>query len=473
MADIWPVILSGGSGERLWPLSRTLYPKQFQALTSDASLFQECAQRVGPDFGYRPPTVICNDDHRFIVAEQLRLVGIQPETILLEPVSRNTAPAIAAGAVKLSQNDREAVMAVFPSDHLIPDGAALRAALDAGAALAAEGSIVALCVAPDRPHTGYGYIECGAAANDAGTSFKVERFVEKPDEASAQEFLRQGNYRWNAGIFVFSARTLLEELTKFEPEIVAGAEAAVAGAERDLDFLRLEADAFATCPLISIDYAVMERTGKSMAVVLDAGWHDVGSWDALWEVAPKDADGNVSVGDVVLEDVRNSYVRSDAGLVAATGVEGLVVVASKDATFISRKDNEEAARAIVNILKEGGRDELITHTRQYRPWGFFEVMGMGSGFQAKHLSLNSGAKISLQKHNHRAEHWVVVKGSAQVTCDDREFMLNENESTYIPTGAVHRLENVGPEPISIVEVQTGDELREDDIERFEDLYRRG
>lgn len=473
MADIWPVILSGGSGERLWPLSRKLYPKQFQALTGDLSLFQECARRVGPDFGYRPPLVICNDDHRFIAAEQLRLAGIQPETILLESVSRNTAPAIAAGAVLLRQNDSEAIMAIFPSDHLIPDGAALRAALDAGAVLAAEGAIVALCVAPDRPHTGYGYIECGAAADDAGTSFNIERFVEKPDDDTARDFLRQGNYRWNAGIFLFSARTLLAELAKFEPEIVAGAEAAVTGAERDMDFLRLDADAFATCPSISIDYAVMERTDKTMAVVLDAGWHDVGSWDALWEVGDKDADGNVTFGDVVLEDVRDSYVRSDAGLVAATGVEGLVVVASKDATFISRKDNAEAARAIVGVLKRSSRDELITHTRQYRPWGFFEVMGMGPGFQVKHLSLNSGAKISLQKHHHRAEHWVVVSGSAQVTCDDREFMLNENESTYIPRGAVHRLENISAAPISIVEVQTGDELREDDIERFEDLYRRG
>ena len=473
MADIWPVILSGGSGERLWPLSRKLYPKQFQALTSDVSLFQECAQRVGPDFGYRPPLVICNDDHRFIAAEQLRLAGIPPETILLEPVSRNTAPAIAAGAVLLRQSDPDAIMAIFPSDHMIPDGAALRAALDAGAALAAEGSIVALCVAPDRPHTGYGYIECGAVANDAGTSFNIERFVEKPDEATAQGFLRQGNYRWNAGIFLFSARTLLEELARFEPEIVTGAEAAVAGAERDLDFLRLDADAFAACPSISIDYAVMERTDKSMAVVLDAGWHDVGSWDALWEIGTKDADGNVSVGDVVLEDVRDSYVRSDAGLVAATGVEGLVVVASKDATFISRKDNAEAARAIVGVLKRSNRDELITHTRQYRPWGLFEVLGEGPGFQVKHLSLNPGAKISLQKHNHRAEHWVVVKGSAQVTCDDREYILNENESTHIPLGAVHRLENAGAEPISIVEIQTGEELREDDIERFEDLYKRG
>ena len=472
MADIWPVILSGGSGERLWPLSRKLYPKQFQALTGDLSLFQECAQRVGPDFGFRPPLIICNDDHRFIAAEQLRLAEIQPDTILLEPVSRNTAPAIAAGAVRLRQSDPEATMAVFPSDHMIPDGAALRAALDEGAALAAQGSIVALCVTPDRPHTGYGYIECGAAANDAGTSFKIARFVEKPDEATAQDFLHQGNYRWNAGIFLFSARTLLEELAKFEPEIVTGAEAAVDGAERDLDFLRLDADAFAACPSISIDYAVMERTDKSMAVVLDSGWHDVGSWDALWEVGEKDADGNVSIGDVVLKDVTDSYVRSDAGLVAAADVDGLVVVATQDVTFISRKKCAEAARAVVDVLKKTDRDELITHTRQFRPWGGFEVLGDGPGFQIKHLSLNPGAKISLQKHNHRAEHWVVVSGSARVTCDDREFTLSKNESTYISRGSVHRLENAGLEPISIVEVQTGEELREDDIERFEDLYRR-
>jgi len=390
MADIWPVILSGGSGERLWPLSRKLYPKQFQALTGDLSLFQECAQRVGPDFGFRSPLVICNDDHRFIAAEQLRIAGIKPDTILLEPVSRNTAPAIAAAAVRLGQSDPEAIMAVFPSDHMIPDGAALRAALDVGSVLATEGYIIALCVEPDRPHTGYGYVECSAAANDAGTSFKIERFVEKPDESTAQDFLRQGNYRWNAGIFLFSARTLLEELAKFEPEIIDGAKAAVAGAERDLDFLRLDTDAFAVCPSISIDYAVMERTDKSMAVVLDAGWHDVGSWDALWDVGKKDADGNVSVGDVVLEDVTNSYVRSDAGLIAAKGVEGLVVVGTKDATYIGPKDSADAARAVVSVLKRTGRDELITHTRQYRPWGFFEVLGEGPGFQVKHLSLNPG-----------------------------------------------------------------------------------
>ena len=287
-----------------------------------------------------------------------------------------------------------------------------------------------------------------------------------------QDFLLQGNYRWNAGIFLFSARTLLEELAKFEPEIFAGVEKAVAGAERDLDFLRLDADAFSTCPSISIDYAVMERTDKSMAVVLDAGWHDVGSWEALWEVASKDANGNVSIGDVVLEDVTDSYVRSDTGLVAATGVEGLVVVATKDATFVSRKESAEAARAIVSVLRSADREELLTHTRQYRPWGFFEVLGEGPGFQVKHLSLKPGAKISLQKHEHRAEHWVVVSGNAQVTCDDTEFTLNVNESTYIPRGAIHRLENTGDEPISIVEVQTGDELREDDIIRFEDLYRR-
>jgi len=472
MVEVWPVILSGGAGERLWPLSRKLYPKQFQALTSDLSLFQECALRVGPDFGYQQPVIVCNDDHRFIAAEQLRLIGIEPATILLEPVSRNTAPAIAAAAEWIAQTDSDAVLAVFPSDHMIPDGAALRESLAEGAHLAAQGSIVALCVEPDSPHTGYGYIECGEASNDAGSTFPIRRFTEKPDQATAQKFLRQGDHRWNAGIFVFGARTLKEELGRFETEILTGINSAVAGAERDLDFLRLDGDAFATCPSISIDYAVMERTDKAMAVALDAGWHDVGSWSALWDVAPKDASGNATIGDVVLENVRNSYVRSESGLIAATGVEGLVVVATKDATYISRRDNADAARAVVSVLKEGARDELITHTRQYRPWGFFETLGEGPGFQVKHLCLNPGGKISLQKHMHRSEHWVAVSGNAKVTCDGSEFTLNGNESTYIPRGAVHRLENVGDEPLSIVEVQTGDELREDDIERFEDLYRR-
>lgn len=473
MAEIWPVILSGGSGERLWPLSRKLYPKQFQALTSDLSLFQECAKRVAPEFGYRSPLVICNDEHRFIAAEQLRLIGVQPDAILLEPVGRNTAPAIAAGAVRISQHDPDAIMAVFPSDHLISDGKALRAALADGAALAAEGAIVAFCVEPDRPHTGYGYIACGEPANGSGTAFKIEKFIEKPDEATAKDLLRQGNHRWNAGIFMFSAGTLLEELARFEPEIVTGAQQAVADARQDLDFLRMDEDTFAACPSISIDYALMERTEKSAAVLLDAGWRDLGSWDALWEVGHKDESGNVTVGDVVLEDVTDSYIRSDAGLVTATGIEGLVVVATKDATFIGRKDDAEAARAVVGQLKAAERNELLSHTGQYRPWGHYEVLGEGPGFQVKHLCLNPRAKISLQRHNHRSEHWVMVSGAARVTCDDDEMVLAENESTFIPLGALHRLENPGDQAISIVEVQTGDELREEDIERFEDLYRRG
>jgi mannose-1-phosphate guanylyltransferase/mannose-6-phosphate isomerase len=472
MADIWPVILSGGSGERLWPLSRKLYPKQFQALTGDLSLFQECAMRVGPNFGYRHPVIVCNDDHRFIAAEQLRLIGIDPATILLEPVSRNTAPAIAAAATWITQADTDAVMAVFPSDHMIPDGAALRKALGQAAVLAAQGSIVALCVEPDSAHTGYGYIECGEATDDSGSTFPIRRFTEKPNHETAQKFFRQGDYLWNAGIFLFGARSLRKELERFEADIIPGVEEAVTSAERDLDFLRLDMDAFATCPSISIDFAVMERTDKAMAVVLEAGWHDVGSWNALWDVSLKDASNNVTIGDVVLEDVRNSYVRAEAGLVAATGVDGLVIVVTKDATYISRKDNEDAARVVVSILKEKDRDELNTHTRQYRPWGFFENLGDGPGFQVKHLCLNPGAKISLQKHSHRSEHWVTVSGNASVTCDGREFTLKENESTYIPLGAVHRLENSSAEPISIVEVQTGDELCEDDIERFEDLYQR-
>ena len=453
-------------------MSRKLYPKQFQALTTDLSLFQECARRVGCEHGYRAPIVICNDDHRFIAAEQLRLVEVQPEAILLEPVSRNTAPAIAAAAVWLSRKDPDAVMAVFPSDHVISDGDAFRVAINDGATLASDGYMVAFCVEPDRPHTGYGYIKCGPAVNGSEAAFTIEQFVEKPSRDKAEEFLRQGVYRWNAGIFMFSVRTMLDELSELQPAIVAGAEAAATTADEDLSFLRLNAQAFESCPSISIDHALMEKTDRGVAVRLDAGWHDVGSWDALWDIGAKDAKGNVAVGDVTLENVSNSYVRSEAGLIAVTGIEDLVVIATRDATFIGPREDTDAARAIVDVLKSADRGELTTHTRQYRPWGYYEVLGGGPGFQVKHLSLNPGAKISLQKHEHRSEHWVAVSGSARVACGDKAFTLRENESTYIPKGAKHRLENIQDQPISIVEVQTGDELREDDIVRFEDLYRR-
>ena len=472
MDDVWPVILSGGSGERLWPLSRKLYPKQFQALTGELSLFQECAERVSPAFGFRQPVIVCNDDHRFIAAEQLRLIGIEPATILLEPVSRNTAPAIAAAAEWVAQFNLDAVLAVFPSDHMIPDGEALRKSLGEGAILAAHGSIVALCVEPQSAHAGYGYIECGEAFNDAGSVFPIRRFTEKPEPAAAQEFLRQGDHRWNAGIFMFSVRILLEELSVFEPAVVTGAEKAVATAQSDLDFLRLGVNAFEACPAISIDYALMERTDRGVAVRLDSGWHDLGSWDALWAIGEKDEKGNVISGDVMLENVSDSYVRSDAGLVTVSGVGGMVVVVTKDATFISKRDNVDATRLVVDILKQAERGELNTHRGQFRPWGYYEILGSGPGFLVKHLTLKPGAKISLQKHHLRAEHWIVTSGTAHVLCNGEDFRLGESESTFIPSGAVHRLENTSSRPISIIEVQTGGELREDDIERLEDAYQR-
>ena len=472
MSDIWPVILSGGVGNRLWPLSRKRYPKQFQALTGGSSLFQETARRVAPEFGFPPPVVVCNEEHRFIAAEQLRLIDIEPQTLLLEPVSRNTAPAIAAAAGWLRRRDPDAVMAVFHSDHAIPDGAALRAALAEGAELAAGGRMVTLCVDPDRPHTGYGYIHCGAPLNAAGTAYRIEAFVEKPDEARARELLDGGDHRWNAGIFLFNARALLRELARFEPEIVARTGEALAKARSDLGFLRLEPEEFTACPTISIDHALMERTGEGAAVRLDGSWHDVGSWEALWRAGDRDERGNVSVGDVTLSDVADSYIRADAGLVAAVRVDGLVVVATEDVVFVGRKDDPEAPRAAVELLEGAAREEVVVHTRDYRPWGYFDRLGKDAGFQVKHLRLSPGARLSLQRHKHRAEHWVVVSGRARVTCGDVVTILEENESTFIPLGAVHRLEAVGDTPLSLVEVQTGDELREDDIERFEDVYQR-
>lgn len=470
--ELWPLILAGGSGERLWPVSRRSYPKQYQALHSDRSLLQECALRMRGLDGARPPTVICGAAHRFITAEQLRQAGVAPAAILLEPERRNTAPAIAAGACWIARARPEAIVAAVPSDHMLADGAALQQAMADAAELAAQGRIVAIGVEPRSPSTSFGYIQQGEPLNAASTACRVERFTEKPDLPTAEKFLRDGGYWWNAGIFVFAAHTLLEQLEQHAPNVATGARAAVADAAEDLEFLRLAPDAFAGCPSISIDYALMEKTAEGAAVRLDSAWSDIGSWAGVWEAGDKDAHGNVTVGDVLLDGVRDSYVRSDVGLLAVQNVERLAVVATADATLVSGKGSAEAMRAIVRRLTEAGRDEADVHARQYRPWGSFETLGSGPGFLVKRLQINPGASISLQKHRHRAEHWVVVQGEAQITRDDETFTLHSNESVYIPKGAVHRIENRTDAPALIVEVQTGEELREDDIIRIEDQYRR-
>ncbi len=470
--ELFPLILAGGSGERLWPISRRSHPKQYQTLHTNQSLLQECALRMLDLDSARPPTIICSEAHRFITAEQLRLAGIAPAAILLEPERRNTAPAIAAGASWIGRAQPDAIIAAVPSDHMLTDGTALQHTIAEAAELAAQGRIVAIGVKPRYPSTGFGYIRQGEPLNAAGTACRVERFTEKPDTQTAERFLRDGGYWWNAGIFVFAARTLLDELERHAPAVAAGGRAAVDRAVEDLEFLRLEPDAFAGCPSISIDYALMEKTAEGAAVRLDSAWSDIGSWEGVWDASEKDADGNVAIGDVLLDGVRDSYVRSDAGLLAVQDVEGLVAVATEDATLVSGKGNADAMRTIVRRLTEVGRDEADVHVRQYRPWGHFETLGSGPGFLVKRLQINPGASISLQKHQHRAEHWVVVQGQAQVTRDDETFALSSNESVYIPKGAVHRIENLTDTPALIVEVQTGEELREDDIIRFEDKYRR-
>ncbi len=468
---VHPVILSGGSGTRLWPLSRALYPKQLLALNTGRTLLQETALRFSGEVAGPPPMVVCNNDHRFIIAEQLRAVGIQGGEIVLEPVGRNTAPAAAAAAALLKARDTEAVLAVLPADHAVADVAGFRAALGKAEALARAGHLVTFGIAPDRPHTGYGYIKQGAPLKKTG-GFAVERFVEKPDAATAAQYLAAGGYHWNSGIFVFAAATFLDELARLQPEMAAAASRAAAEAERDLDFLRLAPEPFTACPADSIDYAVMEQTERAAVIPVDIGWSDIGSWNALWEIGEKDAAGNLAAGDVLLRDVKDSYVHSENALVAALGIEGLVVVQTADAVLVAPRQRSEEVKEIVETLMRDGRDEHETHVRHYRPWGSYETLDFGPRFQVKRLVVKPGARLSLQMHHHRAEHWVVVAGTAKVTRGADEMLLGENESTYIPIGMQHRLENPGLVDLEVVEVQSGGYLGEDDIVRFDDVYNR-
>ena len=466
-----PVILSGGSGSRLWPLSRQNQPKQFLSLIGERSLFQETLRRAAALPGARPAVTVCSEDHRFMVGEQLQALGLPSGGILLEPVARNTAPAIAVAALHLAASDPDAVMVVLPADHLIEDEAAFRAAIVRAIGLAEAGWLVTFGIEPDAPETGYGYIARGQALGEAG--FTVSRFVEKPDLATAQGYLASGGYSWNSGMFVFAAARYLEELARHAPAMHAAAQAAYAGAQRDLDFLRIEKDAFAASPSDSIDYAVMEKTDRAAVVPVSCGWSDIGSWSSLWAASPRDADGNRHEGDVISIDTRDSLVRaSERRLVATIGVEDLVVVDTPDATLIARKDRVQDVKAIVDRLKAAGRPEHLFHRKVYRPWGWYDSIDMGERFQVKRLVLKPGAVLSLQKHQHRAEHWVVVSGVAEVTCDERVFELHENQSTYIPLGSVHRLRNRSDAPVEIIEVQSGAYLGEDDIVRLEDVYGR-
>lgn len=472
MTRICPVILSGGVGSRLWPTSRALYPKQLLPLVTELSMLQETARRVADPAAFSAPIIVSNDEHRFIIRAQLQEVGATPAAHLLEPVGRNTAPAVAAVAAYVGRAAPDTVLLVLPADHYIRDVAAFRAAAAQGAQLARSGKLVTFGIRPAAPETGYGYIKRGSPLGGADGAFEVDRFVEKPDLPTARRYLADGGYDWNSGIFMFRADRILEELKAHAPEIAAGAAEAVTDAVPDLDFLRLAAASFETCPAVSIDCAVMEHTSAAAVIPVEMGWSDIGSWSALWEVGDKDVHGNVATGDVMLEDAKGCYVRAETGLLAALGVENLVIVETGDVVFVAARDRVQEVKGLVARLVKSGRAEHRAHLRVYRPWGFYEGLNEGPRHQVKHLMVKPGAALSLQLHNHRAEHWVVVSGRARVTVGDDVRTLEENESVYIPVNTKHRLENPGAEPLSIIEVQSGDYLGEDDIVRFDDVYGR-
>jgi len=468
---IVPVILSGGSGTRLWPVSRESYPKQLWALISDKTLMQETALRAhGP--GFAPPIVVCNHEHRFLVGEQLRAAGIAGARILLEPVGRNSAPAIAAAAALVAEDDPDAVLWMMAADAAIADTDALHQALTAAAAAARAGYFVTFGMTPTAPETGYGYIEQGAPLPNLPGVHHVAQFTEKPDAVTAAGLVAGGKHLWNSGMFVFTARTLLAEMAAHAPDVLPPVMNAVKERRDDLDFIRLDEKSFEACPSISLDYAVAERTSRAAVVPAAIGWSDVGSWSALWELGAKDAAGNVTIGDAVLEGVENSYIRTDGILVAAVGLKDTVLVVTNDAVLAMHRDKAQDVKKIVDRLRAAHRPEATAHNRTYRPWGFYESLIQGERFQVKRIVVTPGRQMSLQSHFHRAEHWVVVNGTARVTRDSEILILRENESVYLPLGCVHRLENPGKIPLTLIEVQVGSYLGEDDIVRIADTFGR-
>lgn len=470
MRTIIPVILSGGGGTRLWPMSRRAFPKQLLALGGERSLLQETLLRAdGADFA--PPLVICNEEYRFLIAQQAQDLGLRGQ-VIIEPTGRNTAPAVAVAALHGGRDDADALLLILPSDHMIADVDGFRAMVARGARAAEAGWLVTFGVTPDRAETGYGYIKRAEALDAAPGCFRVERFVEKPDQETAEGYLASGDFAWNSGMFLVSARTLLDEMRRLEPAIVTACEAALAAADQDLDFLRLGAAEFSESPSISLDHAVMEKTERAAVVPADIGWSDIGSWDALWRMSASDGEGNTQVGDVLSIDSRGNYLHSEKQLLATLGVEDLAVVATSDAIMVCPRERSQEVRDLVALLDRGERAEAEHHRRVFRPWGSYESIDTDGGFQVKRLIVLPGASISLQRHRHRAEHWVVVQGTAEVTRDEEVFQLQVNQSAYIPIGAVHRLRNPGDQDLHIIEVQCGDYLGEDDIERFEDNYGR-
>ena len=463
-----PVVLAGGTGSRLWPKSRAALPKQFLSLTSNSTMLQDTVTRLNGT-NAEPPVFICNDAHRFLVAEQLRKKNIEHDGILLEPVGRNTAPAIALAALHATKTGNDPVLLVLAADHLIKDQEAFHSAIAKAEALANEGKLVTFGIVPDKPHTGYGYIKAGKVLN---VGFEVADFVEKPQPETAKQYVESGDFFWNSGMFMFKASRYIEELGKYNPEMLEVCRRAIETEAPDLDFIRVDSEIFSTCPDDSIDYAVMEKTDSAAMVPLDAGWSDVGSWTSLWETADKDEDGNVCVGDTILEKTRNSYVNAEQRLVSVIGLEDVIVVETKDAVMVAHKDDAQSIKNVVNKLKAEKRPEFEFHREVFRPWGSYDSIDNGARFQVKRITVKPGEKLSVQMHHHRAEHWIVVSGSANVTIDDNTKLVTENESVYIPIGAVHALENPGKIPLELIEVQSGAYLGEDDIVRFSDRYGR-
>jgi mannose-1-phosphate guanylyltransferase / mannose-6-phosphate isomerase len=465
-----PVILCGGSGTRLWPLSRATYPKQFLRLSGKDSLLQQTMQRLTDIEGLSSALLVCNESSRFVAAEQLREIGIDDAQILLEPIRRNTAPAIAVAALYALANDEDPLLLVLPSDHVIQNREAFCAAVEAARHAAGDGDLVTFGITPLGPETGYGYIRAGCA--EPGRAQPVVEFVEKPDRATAEKYVASGNYYWNSGMFLFRASRYLEELARYQPEIVAACREAVALAKKDVDFIRLDSQAYAASPDNAIDYAVMERTSRASMVAMDADWNDIGSWASVWEVADKDADNNATHGDVLLQDCADCLVHSTTRLVSAVGMRNTVIVETADAILVMDAEHAQNTKKMVEELLSAQRTEAIQHREIFRPWGSYDSIETGKRFQVKRITVKQGAKLSLQMHHHRAEHWVVVLGTAKITNGDKEYLLTENQSTYIPVGVVHSLENPGKIPLELIEIQSGAYLGEDDIVRLQDRYGR-
>ena len=470
---IIPVILSGGSGTRLWPLSRALYPKQLLSLIGEKTMLQDTVLRLVSTDDIGPVYCVCNESHRFLVAEQLHEIDTEIGEIILEQSGRNTAPAAAIAAMLITEKYPGAMMLILPADHVILDSVAFGAAIAAGKSGAEKGDLVTFGIVPSSPETGYGYIRASVSnESNKALSYPVQEFVEKPDKTTAELYLASGDYFWNSGIFLFKAEAYLQELEAYAPAIVAACRESLLKKQEDLDFLRLDVEAFCASPSDSIDYAVMEKTTRAALVPLDAGWNDVGAWSALWDVHVRDEAGNVKKGDVLVQDVKNCYIHATSRLVTAVGLDNLIVVETADAVLVASRESVQDVKMLVEELKRKERDEAEIHRRVYRPWGSYETVDFSERFKVKRITVKPGAALSLQKHHHRAEHWVVVKGTARVTLNDKETMLYEDQSTYIPVGALHRLENIGLTPLELIEVQSGSYLGEDDIVRLDDRYGR-